>query len=325
MVSPMRTRPAILAPALLGLVVAGAGCGAGERNETTSTPPPPRAADFPPAAGPELAALTRAAGARPQLRVSVSVIRPGTNRFAFALFDAEGRQLQAPAAVYLGSPAGTDVRGPFVARLESLAVQPRFLSRTAAQDPGDPSSIYVADLPVPRRGRFVALAVTRVGGRLVSSTAAPVASGGPQPLAVGARAPRIHTPTVAGVSGDVQSIETRVPPDDMHRTDFAAVVGRKPVVVAFATPQLCQNRLCAPVVDAVAQVQAEFGDRAEFIHMEVYRDNDIRKGVRPQLSAFGLRTEPWVYAIDRRGRVAARLEGAASVDELRQAVRRALG
>lgn len=314
-----------LAPlvALVGLGLSAAGCGASDQ-PTSPPPPPPRAVYFPAANGPELAALTRAPGAKPEMRVSVSVIHPGANRFAFALFDASGRQLQAPAAVYLASPGGTGARGPFVARLESLAVQPRFLSRTAAGDSGDPQSIYVADLPVPRRGRFVAFAVTRQGGRLVSSTAAPLQSGGYQPLAVGARAPRIHTPTVAGVSGNVESIETRVPPDDMHRVDFAHVVGRRPVVIAFATPQLCQNRLCAPVVDAVAQLQAELGGRAEFIHMEVYRDNDPGKGVRPQLEAFGLRTEPWVYAIDRRGRVAARLEGAASVNELRGAVQRAL-
>ena len=89
---------------------------------------------------------------------------------------------------------------------------------------------------------------------------------------------------MASVSGDVESIETRVPPDDMHRTDFADVVGRRPVVLTFATPQLCQSRVCAPVVDEVAQLQAQFGDRAEFIHMEVYRDNRIQAGVRPQLA-----------------------------------------
>ena len=102
------------------------------------------------------------------------------------------------------------------------------------------------------------------------------------------------------------------------------MVGRRPVVLTFATPQLCQSRVCAPVVDEVAQLQAQFGDRAEFIHMEVYRDNRIEAGVRPQLRAFGLPSEPWVFVIGRDGRVAARVEGAASVRELREAIERGL-
>jgi hypothetical protein len=102
------------------------------------------------------------------------------------------------------------------------------------------------------------------------------------------------------------------------------VVGRKPAVLTFATPQLCQSRVCAPVVDELAQLQAEFGDRVTFIHMEIYRDNEVEEGFRPQLAAWGLRTEPWVFAVNRSGRVAARLEGPASLTEIRSAIQKAL-
>ena len=84
------------------------------------------------------------------------------------------------------------------------------------------------------------------------------------------------------------------------------------------TPQLCQSRVCGPVVDEVAQLQSEFRDRAAFIHMEIYRNNRVQGGVRPQVRAFGLHNEPWVFAIDRRGRVAARIEGAVSLAEIRR-------
>ena len=264
-------------------------------------------------------------GARPQLAPSVSVLEVGPNRFGFALFDGAGEQLEAPAAVYTASPRGTDVRGPYVARLESLAVDPRFESRTTQQDRDHAKSVHVARLPFPRRGDYVVLAVTRVGGRLVASSPAPVEVDGAGPVAVGAPAPRTHTPTVADAGGDISRIDTRIPPDDMHDTDFADVVGRRPVVLAFATPQLCQTRVCAPVVDELAQLQAEFGDRAAFIHMEIYRNNRVEEGFRPQVAAWGLRTEPWLFTVDRSGRVAARLEGPASVAEIRTAIRRALG
>jgi hypothetical protein len=57
--------------------------------------------------------------------------------------------------------------------------------------------------------------------------------------------------------------------------------------------------------------------------MEIYRDNDVEKGFRPQVVRWRLPTEPWLFAIDRRGRIAARLEGAFSVRELEQALRAA--
>jgi hypothetical protein len=54
--------------------------------------------------------------------------------------------------------------------------------------------------------------------------------------------------------------------------------------------------------------------------MEVYNDNDLRKGFRPQLVKWNMTTEPWVFTIDKKGRIAARIEGAFSADELNKAV-----
>jgi hypothetical protein len=140
------------------------------------------------------------------------------------------------------------------------------------------------------------------------------------PIGVGDRAPRVHTPTEDEVT-DLSQIETRVPPDDMHRDDLADVLGRKPVVLVFATPALCQSRICGPVVDVAQQVRRDFGDQVAFIHMEVYNDNDASQGVRPQLRAYRLPSEPWLYVIDRHGVVRTAIEGAFSVEELQAAVR----
>ena len=74
----------------------------------------------------------------------------------------------------------------------------------------------------------------------------------------------------------------------------------------------------------VAKLQTAYGDRMAFIHNEVYVDNDPAKGLRPQLRAFGLTSEPWLFVIDARGRVAARLEGAFGIDEFRAAIERGL-
>jgi hypothetical protein len=111
----------------------------------------------------------------------------------------------------------------------------------------------------------------------------------------------------------------------MHEVDFKDVIGRKPVVLLMATPALCESRVCGPVTDIVAQLQKDFGNRATFIHQEVFNDNDPKKGYRAPLRAVGLRSEPWFFTFDRNGRVAARLEGSFGSESSRRAVERALG
>jgi hypothetical protein len=172
--------------------------------------------------------------------------------------------------------------------------------------------------------------IARIGGKLVAATTPSAGvvvkkeSDDPIP-AVGTRPPRIHTPTLAEVGGDVASIDTRLPPSSMHDADFADVLGKKPVVLLFATPQLCQSRVCGPVVDVAEQVKAKTDGDVEFIHMEVFRNNRIDEGIRPQMAAFHLQTEPWLFVFDGSGKVAARIEGAFSERELDQAISRATG
>ena len=136
---------------------------------------------------------------------------------------------------------------------------------------------------------------------------------------VGDPAPKVHTPTLAEVGGDVESIDTRVPPSTMHGDDLADVLGKEPVVLLFATPALCQSRVCGPVVDVAEQVKAEYGDEAAFIHQEIYVNNAPPK-LRPQVKAYGLFTEPWLFVINEDGDVATRIEGAFSVNELERAL-----
>ena len=128
------------------------------------------------------------------------------------------------------------------------------------------------------------------------------------------------TPTKASASGNLESIDTRVPPSTMHDEDFADVVGKKPAVLLFATPALCQSRVCGPVVDIAEQVKARGPKGATFIHQEIYRDNEVSKGLRPQVLKWNLRSEPWLFVIDRRGRIASRIEGPFSVRELERAL-----
>jgi hypothetical protein len=245
---------------------------------------------------------------------------------ACALFTTGGKQIQgAGVALYIGRTSGAQAQGPFVARSESLKVSPQFQSKTTATDPQAAHSVYVADVTFPRNGKFAVLAVARIGGRTVATSPFSMAVGDKKvlPPGPGDKAPVIHTLTPADVGGDLAKIDTRLPPaPQLLADDFADVVGKKPVVLTFATPQLCQSRVCGPVVDVVAEVQARTGAKVAFIHQEIYRDNDVSKGLRPQLAPYHLESEPWTFVIDRTGRVSTRFEGAFSAGELERAVQK---
>ena len=85
------------------------------------------------------------------------------------------------------------------------------------------------------------------------------------------------------------------------------------------------------MTDVVEQVNHERPQGAAFIHMEVYLDNEIKPGClegtrppsqcyRPQFLAYHLPSEPWVFGIDKHGKVAARLEGPFAKSELERLV-----
>jgi hypothetical protein len=320
----------LIVAGLLACALAASGCGGDDGEERADSPPPEARPDqFPSAKGKTLLELyNELPEGGPVLAPALGHFVAGRNRYAFGLFTAARAQIaDAPAAVYIARAGGGEAQGPFVARYESLEVDTQFRSQSSAADEDAAKTLYVTSLPL-RPGRYEVLGMALLDGRVVAAASA-------QPLMevtrkdfvprVGDRPPAIHTPTEADVGGDLEQIDTRVPPSSQHESDFADVVGKEPVVLTFATPRLCQSRVCGPVVDVVEQVKADYEDEAEFIHMEVYAGNDIRKGYRPQLRAFRLPTEPWVFAISADGRVAARLEGAFSARELEAAVKKAVG
>jgi hypothetical protein len=96
------------------------------------------------------------------------------------------------------------------------------------------------------------------------------------------------------------------------------------VILLFSSPALCECRVCGPVTDVAEQVKSEFDGAADFIHVEFFEDNDASKGPRAAARAWRLTSEPMLFAIDSRGVIADRIQGAYSADELRAAVRKAL-
>jgi hypothetical protein len=247
------------------------------------------------------------------------VFTPGTRRYAFGVTTKGGAYVYAPTALYIGSTPGSKASGPYLAPAEPMGVAPQFRSKQNS-GPGGIQAIYAAQLPLPRSGTYAVLALTRTPHGITGATSeVAVALSSPIPN-VGQRPPDIAT----GTSGPIGLLTTRIPPESMHSVSFNQVLGKQPVALLFSTPQLCTSRVCGPVTDVAVELQHEFGNRITFIHQEIYVDNNPKQGLRPQLHAFHLETEPWMFVINRRGVIVARFEGAFGTTELRAALEQAL-
>jgi hypothetical protein len=281
-------------------------------------------ADFPAPAGRSLQAIADTVQAGPQIGLATSVFTPGDERLAFGMVDKSNNFIYGKTAVYIARDPSQTALGPFPAPADALVTRPAFRSQNAAVESSPIAQIYAAEVPFERAGSYAVLAVTKQGSSLVGAPAQVEVKRRTSIPDVGDRPPAVETDTVASAAGNLAAIDTRRPfARELHETSFKDVLGRKPVALLFATPQLCQSRVCGPVVDIELQMKEKYGDRMAFIHQEVYRDNQVDKGLRPSLRAFGLRTEPWLFTVDADGRIAARLEGSFGVKEFEQAVQAA--
>jgi hypothetical protein len=305
-----------------------AGCGGSDNGTGSRSKAAQPATDFPAPHGQSLeqVLLSASKGQQgPVVAPAAAQFYVGTNRFPFGVFTTGQEQItDAQVAIYAapGKGAKGPAIGPFPARIEDLTTKSSFRAKTTADDPSAAQVAYVSDIPLDKRGPWAFGALIRNGDSYTYSLLpSPHPVGQYTAPQVGQKAPVINTPTVGEVS-NISEIDTRVPPDDMHSDDLADVLGKKPVVLLFATPALCQSRVCGPVTDEAEQVKQEYGDRVAFIHQEVYNNNQINDGPRPQMTAFGLQTEPWLFVIDRTGKVSTVLQGPFGLQELQAAVQK---
>lgn len=312
-----------LLAALAGAVGACGGGGGGGRSEAPA--PPARPQGFPAADGRSLRELTALVGAQgPVLAPAVTRLSPGRARIGFGLFDRARAQIAAaPVAVYWARRGGGPAAGPYPARYESLSVDPRF--RGEGWRAGTPRvrSLYVSRPRLPGPGSYDVVGLARLDDRLVAAMGErPLVVSRSDPVpAVGERAPRVRTRTLSAVAGDATLLDSRRPPSTMHDADLATVLGRRPVVLIFSSVGRCSTSVCAPVLDVAEQVKAHTPADVAWVHQELYAG--AGSALTAEARRYGLDGGPWLFAIDRRGRIVARIEGAFGADELEAAIDRA--
>jgi hypothetical protein len=107
------------------------------------------------------------------------------------------------------------------------------------------------------------------------------------------------------------------PFDNMHSMTIAdAVKSGKPTLILFATPGFCETLTCGPDLDVANALQAKYGDKANFIHIETPSVPQAPQGNGPTVTEWGLKTEPWIYMLDKAGKIAERFEGGLTLEEV---------
>lgn len=320
----MRART--LAPVLLLVAALGAACGGSGgdasdngaaaivetvSSETSAAPAPP---------GSIQALLNDADGEDVALVMGSDDFAVGANLVRFLILRSDGSAIDAKRAKVLVAPGGFDATPSLEGTADNLTVG---AASSEGGDEFDTRTVWVANLTIDEPGPYTLLvepegeAIQAVGQIEVKET-----SDAP---AVGSSAIPVDNPTVADDFPD--KITTASPPDvELLQTSVAdALTAGEPFVVTFATPKFCQSRVCGPVVDVVDAVRQRLeGTPVRFIHVEIYRNNDVDQGFNEWVQAWHLPTEPWTFVVDSTGTIQASFEGLVTAGELEAAVRRHL-
>lgn len=134
---------------------------------------------------------------------------------------------------------------------------------------------------------------------------------------VGDALPPHDTPTVddpRGVDPICTRSEGTCPFHAMTLTD--ALKKGLPVVYLIGTPAYCTTGTCAPGLDALIDVAGSLGDKAVFVHADVYADKSANK-IAPAVEAYKLGFEPVLYVTDEQGLLLDRLDAVFDVREIR--------
>lgn len=270
-----------------------------------AAPPRPAAPEQGPAGAPTIAVI-------PSTDLAV-----GPNRFALGLLDANNKPVP-DATVHL--------------RFYQLDPQFRAISATPKAEADatfryldlKTRGLYITRVTFDAPGPWGVEVTGTKGGRPFAPVRAPfeVAETSHTP-AIGQLVPPSRHPLAKDVA-NLAEICSNVPPCDMHTIAIAdALALGKPLVALFATPGYCVSQTCAPQLGVVQELKKRYGERASFVHIEIYTDPKNRVPAGPVIE-WGLTSEPWTFLVDRNGLLADKFEGGAPVDELEEALKKLL-
>jgi hypothetical protein len=194
------------------------------------------------------------------------------------------------------------------------------------ESPSGVKGVYAASVGFDQAGFWRVLIAATVGGQQKRTTTDFQVLPRHAIAAVGDTALPTDNLTVSTPGAPPAAIDSRasagglVPDLELHQmTIAAAIAAHRPVLVVFATPVYCVSRFCGPTTDMVDQLAKTYGDRATFIHVEIWRDyqqQEANKAATDWLYRNDNLTEPWTFLIGADGKIAARWDNIATQSEI---------
>lgn len=208
---------------------------------------------------------------------------------------------------YLGGTDKTTVRGETAAIYRGQRLP---IGLYVAHATFDVAGAWSIEVTIPRANS--APQVSRIRIEVLATSVIP---------SVGEKAIPSHNLTIREVP-DLKQLTSDPEPDPaLYQLTIAdAIAAKKPFVVIMATPGYCQTAVCAPNMLVVKELKTKYGQRANFIHVEVYPypfNESFQKMLRvPTLEEWHLQTEPWLFLVDANGIIQSRYEGGITLQEL---------
>jgi protein SCO1/2 len=261
-------------------------------------------------------------------RLQSTVVRAGPNRIVVTVSDPENRELAKP-----------DVVASFAFRsLDEPAQPPVTVPGTFIWIVRGGKAAYVAEMDLPRAGRYTgSITLADPAGQIGSAEFAMTARDQSPTPPIGSRAPAVRTPIAADVGGNLKLISSDTFPDPRfyERSVDELLAAGRPFVFTIYSPAFCPTTACGPLLSYMKQIANEFPEMA-FVHAEPYVMRDLGGRIQPEYDGnafawaswsrtYGIPVEPFVFVVDGDGRIVASFELIVGTDEIRAAIRSALG
>jgi hypothetical protein len=259
-----------------------------------------------------------------------SQLAVGDNRVVFSFVDPTSHQpIGSPdlaASVSFIAPGTTDptaaVPGEFVWAIEGSRGE--YITHATFATAGDWKAIFLVQ---PKGGKQQAIGIPFTV--LLKPTV----------IWIGDHAPATRTLTLSDVGGDVRQISSDPSPDpSFYQVSVDQALSRQtPFILVFATPAFCKSAQCGPTLDFVKKAKSSAPASVAFINVEPYNLKYTDGRLQPVLdaqgnlvpndaaNAWGLPSEPWIFAVDRNGIVQGSFEGIVTQQELTDAITKIAG
>ena len=307
--------------AVVAAMLVAASCG-GDDEET------PAAEDSRPAFGVNVASYEPVAGRAQRFIAGLTadegeLVSFGTVEFAFFYLGTKDDPADAPEAGPTVEASFLPVPGqPDPPAGEEPKVVP----------PSEGVGVYSADgVTFPDAGFWEVEVTAVIDGKEQSAKGAFQVFAEPRLPFPGEQAPRTRNHLWGAPGVPAKAIDSRAeeggddPAPGLHDDVIADVIAAgRPMVIVVATPVYCQSRFCGPITEMIAEVAEDYGERAEFVHLEVFRDFDSNAvnaaAAEWALVPGGGLQEPWTFLVGGDGVIVKRWDNIATKGEVTTAL-----